>query len=442
MTGPGPWKRAFALAMAAVVAGLMLGAVFPAPLAAAEPETPVYDITFPVVGPSYFHRSFGECRDSCERFHNGVDIMTNGWKGVPVVAAHSGKVVHVTTSSELSGVAVTIQARGGWRTRYVHLNNDTPGSDDGNGTGLVPGIAVGDYVRAGQLIGWVGDSGNAEEAPPHLHFEIRKPGGEAIDPYPSLRKAYRIDFRRIGADSAAQTAALASQMAYPEGAHVAIVSSQASLPGWVAGSDGSPLPGPELLIGADVVPEVTRQELARLAPNVILIVDDGSGIGPEVEMQLRSMAAIVERLGPAEAVDRFQVPGTTLLPAASAPGPFTVQLLDDGRRLRRSAATPLDDLSRVTSVSRVAVDARPATGIGMDPYAAPHEGSGGVLYFGTGAGFVTAATVEERLDGSVSDQPWPTRAGDVVMVTRRQATAPTLTYLAGLSTAPPAPLWR
>jgi hypothetical protein len=424
--------------------GPTIGTVAPAPAAAADPETPIYNITFPVVGSSYYHSGFGACRDSCERSHSGVDIMTNGWKGVAVVAAHSGKVVHLTTDSELSGVAVTIRARGGWRTRYVHLNNDTPGTDDGSGSGLVPGLTVGDYVREGQLIGWVGDSGNAEESPPHVHFEIRKPGGEAIDPYPSLRKAHRIDFRRIGGDSAAHVAAQAAQMAYPEGAQMAIVSMTPSLPGSILGSDGPPLPGPELVVGSDVVPDVTRQELVRLTPDVILIVDDGSGVVPEVEMQLRGLAKIVERLGPSEVAERFQVPGSVAAPAPaiSRSAPFAVQLLDDGRRLRRSAATPLTELSDVVLVSRVAVDARPAAGIGIDAYLAPEPEAKGVLYFGTGTGFVTAAASEERLDGSAADEPWPVCRGDVIAITRRQATAPTLTYLAGLATAPPAPLWR
>ena len=173
MTGPGPWKRALALALLTTVIGPAIGMVHPASASAADPETPIFRITFPLVGPSSYHRGFGDCRDGCERSHAGVDIMTQGWKGVPVVAAHSGKVVHITRDSELSGVSIRIRARGGWETRYVHLNNDTPGTDDGFGNGLAPGLAVGDYVSEGQLIGWVGDSGNAEESSPHVHFEIR-----------------------------------------------------------------------------------------------------------------------------------------------------------------------------------------------------------------------------------------------------------------------------
>ncbi|HSO50920.1 MAG TPA: M23 family metallopeptidase, partial [Acidimicrobiia bacterium] len=41
----------------------------------------------------------------------------------------------------------------------------------------------------GEVIGWVGDSGNAEDSVDHLHFELRAPNGEAVDPAPSLRKA-------------------------------------------------------------------------------------------------------------------------------------------------------------------------------------------------------------------------------------------------------------
>ena len=67
----------------------------------------------------------------------------------------------------------------GWRYHYFHLNNDTPGSDDGRGDALwtyPAGLRVGDRVRAGQIIGYMGDSGNSEHSVPHLHFEIRVNG--------------------------------------------------------------------------------------------------------------------------------------------------------------------------------------------------------------------------------------------------------------------------
>jgi DNA-directed RNA polymerase subunit H (RpoH/RPB5) len=444
MTGPGPWKRALALALLTTVIGPAIGIIHPASASAADPETPIFRITFPVVGPSSYHSGFGDCRDGCERSHAGVDIMTQGWKGVPVVAAHSGRVVHITRDSELSGVSIRIRARGGWETRYVHLNNDTPGTDDGFGNGLAPGLAVGDYVSEGQLIGWVGDSGNAEESSPHVHFEIRKRGGEAIDPYPSLRKASRIDFRRIGGDDASQVAALSSQMAYPDGAHLAIVTPTAELPGWLTGEDRPPLVGPQLVVGSGAVPEVTKRELERLSPDVIVIVGDRSGVGVEVESQLRGLARIVERLDPADPSTVLQVPGAAALPSGSPQrsAPFAVRLLDDGRRLRRSATTPLAELGTVASVIRMAVDVRPAADIGIGSTTAPDGETSGVLHLANGTGFASVAAQVDKQDGSASEIPWPTCEGDVIVITRRQATAATLTYLAGLAKAPPQPLWR
>ncbi|NIQ53493.1 MAG: peptidoglycan DD-metalloendopeptidase family protein, partial [Gammaproteobacteria bacterium] len=80
----------------------------------------------------------------------------------------------------------------GWESWYIHLNNDTPGTDDGragNGEIFGPGIEEGAFVRAGQVIGYVGDSGNAEGTHPHTHFELYQ-WGELVDPGPFLVDAF------------------------------------------------------------------------------------------------------------------------------------------------------------------------------------------------------------------------------------------------------------
>src|SRR5262249_46808155 len=78
----------------------------------------------------------------------------------------------------------------GWEYWYIHINNDTPGTDDGANPRqwrFAPGIAVGTHVKAGQFIAYMGDSGDAETTQAHLHFELHEPSGTAIDPYTSLK---------------------------------------------------------------------------------------------------------------------------------------------------------------------------------------------------------------------------------------------------------------
>ena len=108
-----------------------------------------------------------------------------------VYAAADGVVRYVGVN-RLSGRNVKIDHIGGWSSYYVHLNNDNPDTDDGDAPWsltVAPGVEEGMRVEAGQLIGWVGDSGNAETTTPHTHFELRH-DGSAIDPYEILNESY------------------------------------------------------------------------------------------------------------------------------------------------------------------------------------------------------------------------------------------------------------
>jgi len=136
----------------------------------------------------YFVDSWG-ARRSGGRRHRGTDIHSP--KGTAIVAVADGLVIH-RDWNRLSGWNIKIQHRDGWISAYVHLNNDTLGTDDGDGgpeRAFAAGLDVGDFVMAGQVIGSVGDSGNAEHTVAHTHFELRF-GEEKVNPHPYLVAAW------------------------------------------------------------------------------------------------------------------------------------------------------------------------------------------------------------------------------------------------------------
>jgi murein DD-endopeptidase MepM/ murein hydrolase activator NlpD len=140
-------------------------------------------IVFPVIGPNSFVDTFGAPRDGGRRRHAGIDIMAR--RGVPIVAVASG-VVEAIDEASLAGQYVIVRHDDGWRSKYLHLDNDTPGSDDGLATGYAKGLRVGMRVQPGTVLGFVGDSGNAEHTVPHLHFGLYQPNGLPINPYRAL----------------------------------------------------------------------------------------------------------------------------------------------------------------------------------------------------------------------------------------------------------------
>lgn len=169
----------------AMVAGI---GILPVPVGAqTASEGPVRPIHVPVAGPVSFRDDFGDARDGGARTHLGNDVFAP--KLTPVLAAADGRVTSIVTGTARAGNQLTLTGVDGWRYLYVHLNNDTPGTDDGANPRrwmVTPGIAVGTRVSAGQHLGYQGDSGNAEEEDPQLHFEIRTPANAAVNPYRSL----------------------------------------------------------------------------------------------------------------------------------------------------------------------------------------------------------------------------------------------------------------
>lgn len=211
-------------ALAALVAALVLPVTaIASPAAAAE----VRDITLPIaaegVGDVYWSDTFGACRSGCSRSHMGVDMM--GPKMTPLVAVADG-VVSWMRHSDSSGNNIDITDADGWTYHYIHLNNDTPGTDDGANAfefAFAPGIERGATVKAGQLIGYLGDSGNAESTGSHLHFEITRPDSSNINPTPSVDAALQrlltgavadgLDLDNIdGIDTPEQFAALVEEL--------------------------------------------------------------------------------------------------------------------------------------------------------------------------------------------------------------------------------------
>jgi murein DD-endopeptidase MepM/ murein hydrolase activator NlpD len=175
-------RRAVTAAFAMVGAFAMLAAPAGASTAPVPPP-----IRFPVEGKVTLVDTFGAPR-SGGRTHMGQDIMAP--KMARAVAAADGIVSSLRhDNTGLSGNALTITGDDGWKYIYIHLNNDRPGTDDGSNLyehAFATGIRKGVRVRAGEHVAYVGDSGNAEETPPHLHFEMHAPDGTVINPYNSL----------------------------------------------------------------------------------------------------------------------------------------------------------------------------------------------------------------------------------------------------------------
>lgn len=169
-----------------------VSAMIPAQPAQAATNEPPFEVVFPQeTSKTYFSSTYG-ARRSGGRRHKGNDLMAPRMTEVYAIAA--GTIFHVGIN-RLSGRNVKIDHGGGWHSYYLHLNNDNIGTDDGDAPWaftVAPGVEEGMEVEAGQLIGWVGDSGNAEWTSPHTHFELRRDGA-AIDPYGILQNAFERD---------------------------------------------------------------------------------------------------------------------------------------------------------------------------------------------------------------------------------------------------------
>jgi murein DD-endopeptidase MepM/ murein hydrolase activator NlpD len=157
---------------------------------ASTPPDPPFRLSYPLdAAHSSFTDSFGQRRSGGRR-HHGIDMFAA--RLTPVYAAADGVVTRID-QSRLAGRYLVVDHGDGWETAYMHLNNDLPGTDNGRAPitmTFAEGVIEGAEVTAGQLIAWVGDSGNAEGTTPHLHFELRYEG-QALDPYLLLVDAFQ-----------------------------------------------------------------------------------------------------------------------------------------------------------------------------------------------------------------------------------------------------------
>ncbi|WP_198334846.1 M23 family metallopeptidase [Psychrobacter namhaensis] len=105
------------------------------------------------------------------RSHEGIDIFAP--RHTPVQSTTQG-IVSKVGENNLGGRVVVVVGPGGAGHYYAHLEDYAD-------------IAPNDWVNQGEVIGYVGDSGNAKGTPPHVHYGIYI-NGSAVNPYPLLQK--------------------------------------------------------------------------------------------------------------------------------------------------------------------------------------------------------------------------------------------------------------
>lgn len=123
---------------------------------------------FPVAGKHEFTDTYGAPRSDVP-VHVGVDIFASF--GTPVVAVADGRIYRVGTLP-ISGNRLWLRDKRGFRYFYAHISDFAAAAYNGAD------------VHAGEVIGFVGNTGDAEPTPPHLHFEVHMPDGAVVNPTP------------------------------------------------------------------------------------------------------------------------------------------------------------------------------------------------------------------------------------------------------------------
>jgi Peptidase family M23 len=250
-------------------------AVQAAPLAPAGTEVP--RLVFPVLGEATWIDDFGDARG--QGTHEGNDLMAP--RRSLALAAEAGRVQFWTTSAR-AGCMLYLEGASGTEYLYVHLNNDVTDENDNRGK-CVPGTAYadnlesGDKVAAGEPIGFVGDSGDANGISPHLHFEVHPNGGAATNPFPHLKRARRLLF--AAARGTTFTAALTGKVVAAAGEDLQVSVEQVR---WWPGGRKSRQPGQKLSVA---VPETASVEGVATGP--------GGLAYPTIDLLLRGSTVTV-----------------------------------------------------------------------------------------------------------------------------------------------------
>ena len=141
------------------------------------------ELVIPLAGvrPSDLRDSFNEVRGGGKRKHEALDIMAP--RGTPVLSASAGRVLRLHNSKDGGLMVYAADASNRFVLMYAHLDRYADGMRDS-----LP-------LRQGQVVGYVGTTGNAPPNAPHLHFAIAHPSdvklwwtGTAIDPRPLLQR--------------------------------------------------------------------------------------------------------------------------------------------------------------------------------------------------------------------------------------------------------------
>ena len=149
-------------------------------------EIVVSGFVFPVGEPHSFDSTFGVPRSWWPPAPGQRHLRPGGH---PLYASERGVLAGIGTNS-LGGIKLWVIGESGTEYYYAHLSRFAVGVQDGM------------EVRAGDIVGYVGNTGNARSTPPHLHFEIHPDGGEAVDPYPLLSVVDSLDGTHLNGTSA------------------------------------------------------------------------------------------------------------------------------------------------------------------------------------------------------------------------------------------------